>query len=186
MRLTDYLRNQGAVGMVTNLQSGMTLFLKPSGHCRAQMYSLSSQFLKTWCLLSARRIAAESEAARIAAQIEATRIAAEVEAARIAAKLRPIGLPWMLRPLGSPLRLPGSPDAMLLSPRSLRLQDFPLRSPLPLTVLLSSPQNANRRREKGTSLWCVCSLNMTSGTLRGRRPISLRLLKTYPQEPPSY
>jgi hypothetical protein len=51
------------------------------------MYSLSSQFLKTWCLLSARRIAAESEAARIAAQIEATRIAAEVEAARIAAKI---------------------------------------------------------------------------------------------------
>ena len=73
--------------MITNLQSGMTLFLKPSGHCRAQMYSLSSQFLKTWCLLSARRIAAESEAARIAAQIEATRIAAEVEAARIAAKI---------------------------------------------------------------------------------------------------
>ena len=87
LRLTGYLRDQGAVGMITNLQSGMTLFLKPSGHCRAQMYSLSSQFLKTWCLLSARRIAAESEAARIAAQIEATRIAAEVEAARIAAKI---------------------------------------------------------------------------------------------------
>ena len=87
LRLTGYLRDQGAVGMITNLQSGMTLFLKPSGHCRAQMYSLSSQFLKTWCLLSARRIAAESEAARIAAQIEATRIAAEVEAARTAAKI---------------------------------------------------------------------------------------------------
>ena len=87
LRLTGYLRDQGAVGMITNLQSGMTLFLKPSGHCRAQMYSLSSQFLKTWCLLSARRIAAESEAARIAAQIEATRIAAEVEAARIAAEI---------------------------------------------------------------------------------------------------
>jgi hypothetical protein len=72
-------------------------------------------------LVTARWIATESEAARIAAQIEATRIAAEVEAAKIAAKLRPIGLPWMLRPLGSPLRLPGSPDAMLLSPRSLRL-----------------------------------------------------------------
>jgi hypothetical protein len=87
LRLTDYLHDQGAMGMITNLQSGMTLFLKPSGHCRAQMYSLSLQFLKTWCLLSARRIAAESEAARIAAQIEATRIAAEVEAARIAAKI---------------------------------------------------------------------------------------------------
>ena len=86
-RFTGYLRDQGAVGMITNLQSGMTLFLKPSGHCRAQMYSLSSQFLKTWCLLSARRIAAESEAARIAAQIEAARIAAEVEAARIAAEI---------------------------------------------------------------------------------------------------
>ena len=137
--------------MITNLQSGTTLFMKPSEHCRAQMYSLSTQFLKMWCSVAASR-AAEVEAARIAAQIEATRIAAEVEAAKIAAKLRPIGLPWMLRPLGSPLRLPGSPDAMLLSPRSLRLQDFPLRSPLPLTVLLSSPQNANRRREKGTSL----------------------------------
>jgi hypothetical protein len=87
LRLTGYLRNQGAVGMITNLQSSMTLFLKPSGHCRAQMYSLSSQFLKTWSLLTTLRIAAESEAARIAAQIEATRIAAEVEAARIAAKI---------------------------------------------------------------------------------------------------
>jgi hypothetical protein len=73
--------------MITNLQSGMTLFLKPSGHCRAQIYSLSFQDLKTWSLVTARRIAEESEAARIAAQIEATRIAAEVEAARIAAKI---------------------------------------------------------------------------------------------------
>ena len=84
LRLTGYLRDQGAVGMITNLQSGMTLFLKPGGHCRAQMYSLSSQFLKTWCLLSARRIAAESEAARIAAEVEATRIAAKIEADMIA------------------------------------------------------------------------------------------------------
>jgi hypothetical protein len=48
LRLTDYLRDQGAVGMITNLQLGMTLFLKPSGHCLAQMYSLSSQVFKTW------------------------------------------------------------------------------------------------------------------------------------------
>ena len=82
---TGYLRDQDAVGMITDLQSGMTLFLKSSGLCRAQMHSLSSQDFKTWSLVTARRIAAESEAARIAAQIEATRIAVEVEAARIAA-----------------------------------------------------------------------------------------------------
>ena len=85
LRLTGYLRDQGAVGMITNLQSGMTLFLKPSGHWWAKMYGLSTQDFKTWSLVTARRIAAESEAARIAAQIEATRIAVEVEAARIAA-----------------------------------------------------------------------------------------------------
>ena len=90
--------------MITNLQSGMTLFMKPSEHCRAQMYSLSMQYLKTWCLVTAERIAKESEAARISAKVhakaaalvesarivqeyEATRIAAEVEAARIAAKV---------------------------------------------------------------------------------------------------
>jgi hypothetical protein len=87
LRFTGYLRDQDAVGMITDLQSGMTLFLKPSGLCWAQMYSLSSQDFKTWSLVTARRIAAESEAARIAAQIEADRIAAEVEAARIAAVL---------------------------------------------------------------------------------------------------
>jgi len=86
LRLTGYLRDQGTVGMITNLQSGMTLFLKPSGHCQAHMYSLSLQDFKTWSLVTARR-AAEVEAARIAAQIEATRIAAEVEVARIAAKI---------------------------------------------------------------------------------------------------
>jgi hypothetical protein len=42
--------------MITNLQLGMTLFLKPSGHCRAQMHSISSQAFKTWCLVTARRI----------------------------------------------------------------------------------------------------------------------------------
>jgi hypothetical protein len=47
LRLTDYLHDQEAVGMITDLQSGMTLFLKPSGLCRAQMYSLSSQDIKT-------------------------------------------------------------------------------------------------------------------------------------------
>ena len=47
LRLTGYLRDQGAVGMITNLQSGMTLFLKPSGHWRAQMYNISSQAFKT-------------------------------------------------------------------------------------------------------------------------------------------
>jgi hypothetical protein len=84
LRLTGYLRDQGAVGMITNLQSGLTLFLKPGGHCRAQMYSLSSQDFKTWSLVAARRIAVESESARIAAKVhaEATRISAEVEAAR--------------------------------------------------------------------------------------------------------
>ena len=75
---------QNAVGMITDLQSGMTLFLKPSGLCRAQIYSLSSQDFKTWSLVTARR-AAEDEAARIAADVEAARIATEVEAARIAA-----------------------------------------------------------------------------------------------------
>ena len=84
LRLTGYLRDQGAVGMITNLQSGMTLFLKPSGQCQAQMYSLSSQDFKTWSLVTARR-AAEDEAARIAAEVEATRIAAEVEAAKVEA-----------------------------------------------------------------------------------------------------
>jgi hypothetical protein len=83
--------------MITNLQLGMTLFLKPSGHCRAQMYSLSTQDFKTWSLVTARRIAVESEAARISAEahadaridaeVEATRIAAEVEATRIAAMI---------------------------------------------------------------------------------------------------
>ncbi len=48
LRLTGYLRDQDAVGMITNLQSGMTLFLKPSEHCRAKMYSLSSQDFMTW------------------------------------------------------------------------------------------------------------------------------------------
>jgi len=154
LRLTGYLRDQGSVGMITNLHSGMTLFLKPSEHCRAQIYSLSSQDFMTWSLVTARRIATESEAARISAkahaeairiavEVEAARIAVEVEATRITAmiameveatritamiarKLRPLGLPQKLRPLGSPL---GS-----------------------LTVLLSSPLNTNRRREKGTSL----------------------------------
>jgi hypothetical protein len=71
------------------------------------MYSLSTQYLKMWCLVTAERIAKESEAARIsamvhakaariaalvesariAAEVEAARIAAEVEAARIAAKV---------------------------------------------------------------------------------------------------
>jgi hypothetical protein len=104
LQFTGYLRDQRAVGMITNLQSGMTLFMKPSEHCRAQMYSLSTQYLKTWCLVTAERIAKESEAARISAKVhakaaalvesarivqeyEATRIAAEVEAARIAAKV---------------------------------------------------------------------------------------------------
>jgi len=94
---TGYLRNQDAVGMITDLQSGMTLFLKPSGLCRAQMYSLSSQDFKTWSLVTARRaaedeaarIAADVEAARIATEVEATRIAAVVEAARIAAVVEP-------------------------------------------------------------------------------------------------
>ncbi len=85
-RLTGVLRHQGAVGMITDLQSGMTLFLKPSGQCRAQMYSLSLQDFKTWSLVTARR-AVEVEAARIAAEIEATRIAAEIEATRIAAEI---------------------------------------------------------------------------------------------------
>jgi hypothetical protein len=107
LQFTGYLRDQRAVGMITNLQSGMTLFMKPSEHCRAQMYSLSTQYLKMWCLVTAERIAKESEAARIsamvhakaariaalvesariAAEVEAARIAAEVEAARIAAKV---------------------------------------------------------------------------------------------------
>jgi hypothetical protein len=61
------------------------------------MYSLSTQDFKTWSLVTARRIAVESEAAmisaeahadaRIDAEVEATRIAAEVEATRIAAMI---------------------------------------------------------------------------------------------------
>ena len=93
--------------MITNLQSGTTLLMKPSEHCRALMYSISTQFLTTWYLVSAKRMAKESEATRISAKVhakaariatlvesarivqvdEATRIAAEVEAARIAAKV---------------------------------------------------------------------------------------------------
>ncbi len=86
LRLTDCLRDLDAVGMITDLQSGMTLFLKPSGLCWAQMYSLSSQDFKTWSLVTARR-AEEVEAARIAAEVEAARIATEVEATRIAAEI---------------------------------------------------------------------------------------------------
>ena len=78
------LRDQDAVGMITDLQSGMTLFLKPSGLCQAQMYSLSSQDFKTLSLVTARS-AADDEAARIAVDVEAARIATDVEAARIAA-----------------------------------------------------------------------------------------------------
>jgi hypothetical protein len=61
------------------------------------MYSLSTQDFKTWSLVTARRIAVESEAARISAEahagaridaeVEATRIAADVEATRIAAMI---------------------------------------------------------------------------------------------------
>jgi len=47
LQFTGYLRDERAVGMITNLQSGTTLFMKPSEHCRAQMYSISTQFLKT-------------------------------------------------------------------------------------------------------------------------------------------
>jgi len=63
--------------MITNLQLGTTLFMKPSEHCRAQMYSISTQFLKTWYLVSAKRMAKESEATRISAKVHA-------KAARIA------------------------------------------------------------------------------------------------------
>jgi hypothetical protein len=89
LRLTGYLRDQDAVGMITNLRSGTTLFLKPSGHCRTQMYSLSSQDFKTWSLVTTRRIVAEFEADRISAKAhaEAARIATDVEAARIAAEV---------------------------------------------------------------------------------------------------
>ncbi len=81
LQLTGYLRKQGAVGMITNLQSGMTLFLKPSGHWRAQMYNISSQAFKTWCLVTAWRIAAESKSARISAEVHANaRIAVEAKA----------------------------------------------------------------------------------------------------------
>ena len=78
-----------------------------SEHCRAQMYSLSTQYLKMWCLVTAERIAKESKAARISAKVhakaariaelvesarivqeyEATRIAAKVEEARITARI---------------------------------------------------------------------------------------------------
>jgi phosphoribosylformylglycinamidine (FGAM) synthase PurS component len=47
------------------------------------MYSLSTQFLKTWCLVAASR-AAEVEADRIAAEVEATRIAEKIEVDMIA------------------------------------------------------------------------------------------------------
>ena len=82
----------------------------------------------------AARIAAEVEAARIAAKIEADRIAVEVEAARISAEIARIA----------------RRDAVISV--QIEAANCPLRSPLPQTVLLSSPQNANRRREKGTSL----------------------------------
>ena len=97
-RFTGYLRDQGAVGMITNLQSGMTLFLKPSGHCRAQMYSLSSQDFTTWSLVGPQKL----------------------RPLGLPRKLRPLGLPQKLKPLGLPqkfrpirlrrkLRLLGSP-----------------------------------------------------------------------------
>ena len=76
------LRDQDAVGMITDLQSGMTLFLKPSGLCQAQMYSLSSQDFKTLSLVTARS----------AADDEAARIAVDVEAAGLLRMLRPLGL----------------------------------------------------------------------------------------------
>ena len=66
--------------MITNLWSGMTLFLKPSGHCRAQMYGILSQAFNTWHLVTARKIAAKSVAARISAEAHAdARIAAEAK-----------------------------------------------------------------------------------------------------------
>jgi hypothetical protein len=82
LRFTGYLRDQDTVGMITDLQSGMTLFLKPSGLCRAHIYSLSSQDFKTWSLVTARR----------AAEDEAARIAVDVEAAGLLRMLRPLGL----------------------------------------------------------------------------------------------
>jgi hypothetical protein len=66
--------------MITNLWLGMTLFLKPSGHCRAQMYGILSQAFKTWHLVTARRIAAKSVAAKISTEAHAdARIAAEAK-----------------------------------------------------------------------------------------------------------
>ena len=133
MQLTGYLRDQGAVGMITNLPLGMTLFLKPSGHCRAHMHSLSSQDFKTWSLVTARR-AAEVEAARIATQIEATRIATEVEATRIAAQIEAARIAAEVKATRIAAVI-ARHDAFLAA----EVEDCPLRSPLPLTVLLSSP-----------------------------------------------
>ena len=175
--------------MITNLQSGMTLFMKPSEHCRAQMYSLSTQFLKTWCLVTAKRIANESEAARISAKVHAkAAMIAALNPLGLPRKLRPLGLPRKLRPLGLPRKLRNKLGSPLGSP--LYYPDA--TSPLPLAVLLSSHINARRRRDNGSSFGCVCSLNIPSLTFRGirpmglRRPMSLRLLKSYPQKSPSY
>jgi len=172
--------------MITNLQSGMTLFLKPSGHCRAQMYSLSSQYFKMWCLLSARRIAAESEAARIAAQIEATRIAAEVEATRIAAKIEAdrIAVEVEAARISDEIARIARRDAVI----SVQIEAARLSAAESTSAhrpVEQSPECKQAERERYEFVMRMI-INMTSGTSRGRRPISLHLLKPYPQEPPSY
>jgi hypothetical protein len=186
LRLTDYLRDQDAVGMITNLQSGMTLFLKPSGHCRAQMYSLSSQDFKTWSLVTARRIAMESEAARISAKahaeaariaaevVAARKIAVEVEAARIAVKIEAIRIA-----AGIARRhafLAAEVEAARLSAAESASAHRPVEQ---------SPECKQAERDRYEFVMRMI-IFMTSGTFRRRWPISLRLLKPYPQEPPCY
>jgi len=177
VRLTGHLRDQGAVGMITDLQSGMTLFLKPSGQCRAQMYSLSSQVFRTWSLVTARRIAVESEAARIAAEVEATRIAAKIEADRIAVEVEAARISAEIARIA---RRDAVISVQIEAARLSAAESTSAHRPVE-----QSPECKQAERERYEFVMRMI-INMTSGTSRGRQPISLRLLKPYPQEPPSY
>jgi hypothetical protein len=108
-------------------------------------------------VLATRKIAAEVEATRIAA-VEAARIAAEVEATRIAA---------------------------MIARRDARIAADAVKSASAHRPVEQSPEYKQAERERH-EYWMRMIFIDSSGTFRGRRPMSLRLLKPYPQESPSY
>jgi hypothetical protein len=141
------------------------------------MYSLSSQFLKTWCLLSARRIAAESEAARIATQIEATRIAAKVEADRIAAEVEAARIAAEIARIA---RRDAFITAQIEAARLSAAESASAHRPV-----VQSPEckQAERKRYE-----FMMHMNIIHNIwyLQGKNADESPPLKNYPQEPPSY